>query len=381
MVLRRATGSVLAAFAVACAACGPAPGASPVETPVPPITAPVATAPQETAPGTAAVTPKPAALAAGTRTVLASRKDDTETWDKMLIAGGRLWIVAEVNRWTTGPMYVPAARLYSMPLAGGALTKHLDLEGLAAIAADDAALFVAVTKDLSTVGTPRAKAATGRIFRMPLAGGALVDLATAIEPKVLAVDESRVWFDGSFIPKVGDKAPAPSGAKAPLALAVDATHLYFTSKGGRVWRVAKAGGAAQLLAERLPDEPAAIAVDASHVYVSAVSWASAADQKKGVVARVAKEGGALEILAKDVDTPRGAWLSPEHAFVVTGRAGRPGAVLRIPKAGGEPAVAAEDRTLGHVALDERTIYVTSDGTFEPETKKRLGPPLVLGFTR
>lgn len=360
-------------------ACGPAPTPTPPQTPPEPTPQP-APAPTPTAPP-AAVTPK--APPPGTRTQLATRKDESETWDKMRVVGGRLWIVTEVNKWTTGPMYVPAARLYSVPVTGGELVKHLDLEGLATLATDDTSLFVAITKDLSTMSTPRAKSPTGRIFRLPLGGGAPVDVATEIEPKTLAVDDDRVWFDGSFVPKAGGKSAAPSAVKAPLALAVDATHLYFTQKGGRVLRVAKAGGATQTLAEKLPDEPAAIALDGTHVYVSAMSWTGESGniRRKGVVARVPKEGGAVEVIAQDIESVRGVWVSGDDVFAIDGRAGRPGAVLRIAKSGGKVDRFAEDRTLGHIAVDDRALYLTSDGVFEPETKKRLKAPFVLGITR
>lgn len=298
----------------------------------------------------------------------------------MLIAGGRLWIVTEVNRWTSGPMYVPAARLLSVPLTGGELEKHMDLEGLATLAADDTMLYVAVTRDLSTMSTTRAKTPTGRIFRLPLRGGAPADLVTGIEPHAIAVDRERVWFDGSSIPKQGGAA-APSSAKGALAIAVDEDHVYFTNKGGRVLRIAKTGGAPTVLASGLPDEPAAIALDGTHVYVSAVTWSSSATQEQGVVGRVPKQGGALEVLAKGIPTARGAWVSGDDVFVVTGRSGRPGAVLRVPKAGGEPVRVVEDGTLAHVAVDDSAIYFTSDGTFRKEPFERLTPPVVVRVFR
>lgn len=299
----------------------------------------------------------------------------------MLVAGGRLWILTEVNRWTTGPMYVPAARLLSVPLSGGELTKHLDLEGLASMAADDAALYLAVSRDLSAMSTPRGKGPTGRLVRVPLAGGAPVDLATNIEPRVVAVDRERVWFDGSFVPKEGGKSPAPSGVKSPLAIAVDEDSVFYTAKGGRVLRLAKKGGATTVLAEGLPDEPSAVALDATHVYVSAVTWKSEETQQHGVLARVPKAGGPLEVLAKDVPTARGAWVSGDDAFVLTGRSGRPGALLRVPKAGGAQERVAEDGTLAHAAIDPAALYVTSDGTFRKDPFERLTPPVVLRITR
>ncbi len=372
-MLRRA---LLASSVVATlAACGPPPSppppppVDPIATPGPTST-PVVRPPEVTKPR-----PK-----AGTRERIAARRDDSDSWDKMLVAGGRLWMLTEVNRWTSGPMYVPAARLLSMPASGGELEKHMDLEGLAAIAADDASLWVAVTRDLGAMNTPRAKSPTGRIFRMPLRGGAPADVVTGIEPKQIAVDRERVWFDGFVVPKQGG-TPAPSGVKAPLAIAVDDESVFFTNKGGKILRVAKTGGAQTVLGQGLPDEPSAIALDDTHVYVSAVTWTSSATQEQGVVARVPKAGGSVEVLAKGIATARGLWVSGDDVFVVTGRSGRPGAVLRIPKTGGEPVRIAEDGTLAHVTVDEEGILYTSDGTFQKEPFARLTPPVVFRVWR
>ncbi len=352
--------------------------------------APVDTAPPEDTekPGPSAPPAASAPPAPGTRTTVAEKKIE-DSWDQMVVASGRLYVLTEVNKWTTGPMYVPAARLWSAPITGGELTRHLELEGLASLAADESSLYVAVNRDLAAMNTSRAKSPTGRIFKLPLAGGAPVDLATGITPSNIAVDGDTIWFDGFRMPKDGSKPPAPSGVKGAIAFAFDAENVYFTAgkgsaqpvkpdgKNGRLLRMPKSGGAPVVLATGLPDEPAGLAVDGTHVYVAAVAWGSDASEKAGVIARVPKAGGELAVLATDVPMPRAAWLSGDHVYVRSGRPGRPGSILRVAKSGGSTEPVVEDGTLAHATMDATSIYYSNDGTFRKEPFARLTPAVVV----
>lgn len=336
--------------------------------------------------------PPPSVPPSGTRTVIAERTV-ADTWDKMIVAGGRLYVMTEVNKWTTGPMYVPASRLWSVPIGGGALERHLELEGLAALAADDSALYVAVNRDLSTMSTGRASSPTGRIFRLPLGGGAPKDLAKGIAPNVLAVDGDTLWFDGFRMSKDGKGPPAASGAKGVLAFAFDDENVYFTSgkgggepvkpgnKNGRVLRMPKKGGPAVVLATGLPDEPSGLAVDGSHVYVAAVAYGSEALENAGVIARVPKQGGELEVLAADQPLLRAAWLSGDHLYVRSGRPGRPGSIRRVAKTGGNVETVVEDATLSHATMDATSVYFSSDGSFNATTRERTAPATIVRFVK
>ena len=366
---------------------------------VEPRTPPAPPPPEDTEPppSTTEPPPKPTPPAVvrpepGTRSIVTEKKVD-DSWDKMVVAGERLYVLTEVNKWTTGPMYVPAARLWSVPITGGELTRHLELEGLASLAADESSLYVAVNRDLSTMNTSRANAPTGRIFRLPLAGGAPVDLATGISPSAFAVDGDTIWFDGFRMPKDGSKPPSPSGVKGAIAFAFDAENVYFTTgkasaqpakpdrKNGRLLRMAKSGGAPVVLATGLPDEPAGLAVDATHVYVAAVAWGAEASEKAGVVARIPKQGGELEVLAGDVPMPRMAWLSADHVYLRSGRPGRPGSILRVAKTGGAAETVVTDGTLAHATMDESSLYFSNDGTFQKEPFKRLTPAVVVRLVK
>lgn len=355
----------------------------------PPTDGPPPPPPIEATPPTVATIskPPPPAPVSGSRSVLAERTNNNDSWDKMIVAGGRLWALTTLNSWKAGPMYVPAARLWSVPITGGELTRHLEIEGLASLAADDTSLYVAVNRDLSAMGTSRAKAPTGRIFRLPLSGGAPVDLAKAIEPGNLALDGDTLWFDTRRMPKDGSKSPTLSGVKGALTFAFDDEHVYFTtakgpeSKTGRVLRMPKKGGPTTVIATGLPDEPGGLAVDASHVYVAAVTWTNEATERAGVVARVPKEGGELEILAKDQPALRHVWLGGDHLYVRSGRPGRPGTVLRMPKTGGAVEQFVTDGTLVIATMDDTSLYFSSDGTFKTNPIERLTPPILVRVVR
>jgi len=323
------------------------------------------------------VAPPPKGPAVGSRTVLANKTTD-ETWDKMLVAGGKLWVLTNVTRWTNGPMYVPASRLWSVPITGGELTKHLDLEGMGNLASDDTSLYVAINRDLSK-SAPK----SGRIFKLPLAGGAPVDVATGIEPRTLAVDGDTLWIDDARMPKEGGKAATASGVKGAMTFAFDADNAYFSTakgqgpagdiSGARIFKIAKKGGAPVMLASKLPEEATGLAVDATHVYFCAVSWSSPEKERAGIVARVAKAGGEPEILAKDQPSLRRLWIDEGNVYFLSGRGGRQASVLRVAKTGGEVTKVAADDTLEQAALDATSVYFSSAGTFDAGTKARLTP--------
>ncbi|MBS2020196.1 MAG: hypothetical protein JST00_45475 [Deltaproteobacteria bacterium] len=345
--------------------------------PPPSTTEPPPPAPVPTPDARGATTPPPKGPAPGTRTLLANKTSD-ETWDRMLVAGGKLWVLTNLTRWTSGPMYVPAARLWSVPITGGELTKHLDLEGMGVLAADDASLYVAINRDLSK-SAPK----SGRIVRLPLGGGAPADVVTGIEPRTVAVDGDTLWIDDTRMPKDGSKSAVASGVKGAMTFAFDGDSAYFTTakgngpagdtSGARVFRLPKKGGAPVVLATKLPEEATGLAVDATHVYFCAVSWSSPEKERAGIVARVAKGGGDVEILAKDQPSLRRLWIDDGSVYFLSGRGGRQASVLRVAKTGGEVSKVAADDTLEQATMDATSVYFSSAGTFDAGTKARLTP--------
>lgn len=118
----------------------------------------------------------------------------------------------------------------------------------------------------------------GVIRRAPKGGGGPVEIAAGVSTAyqdgngVMAVDGTGVYFIGGGewaeeIRRVGLGGGAVTmlaSAPGAVALALDATHVYWTSASGAIQRVSKQGGGA----ERVPvtGSPAALALDAGFVY-------------------------------------------------------------------------------------------------------------------
>ena len=132
------------------------------------------------------------------------------------------------------------------------------------------------------------------LMALDLSGGSPTSLATGqTSPRSVAADASHVyWASGQWgqdeavqrIPRGGgaiDQLTTP-GANGAFALALDGTHLYAADNhGGKIWRIAKAGGNVQPLAVLQPNTfPFDIAVDNVAVY-----WSSETD---ATVAKVPK---------------------------------------------------------------------------------------------
>jgi hypothetical protein len=183
------------------------------------------------------------------------------------------------------------------------------------------------------------------------------------QPGSLAVDDDTVYFVEyatalSRIPKAGGSPVVL--AQGPIdALAVDKTHVYFTSTEG-VSRVEKAGGAMpELLAEA--SGASSIVLDDTTVYVT-IAGDSAGP--KGVIGSVPKAGGELKVVAQDAPFEL-RYLSQELAvddtnvyWVSTGA----GKLMKAPKAGGAPAVLLEGLAKpASITLDGSYLYFTTVG--------------------
>jgi sugar lactone lactonase YvrE len=171
---------------------------------------------------------------------------------------------------------------------------------------------------------------TGKIFKMPLGGGALTEISDSDKGsnglRRVCVDGSSVYWtspqaQGGFV----EKAPLSGGDPVELAdggrqngLALDASSLYWASpEDDGIYKVAIGGGSVTTLATGQPD-PTAVAVDGAFVY-----WTNSAG---GTVMKVPKGGGSVVTVASGQDKPVDLAVDSEGVYWVTG-----GAVMKLAK--------------------------------------------------
>ncbi len=231
------------------------------------------------------------------------------------------------------------------------------------------------------------------LFAVPLAGSAPRKLAVIFGPPItdLAVRGGTLYFACAGCGTVsslrpGDAAPRTLAAAQhePWAIAVDATHVYFTSRGtapanadGALLRVPLAGGPAEVVAAGL-SSPMRLALDDDEVYVARLGTRAREYQDSSIV-RVAKRGGPAVLLATSPGDVSG--LAADGAGVYwscQGRQGGDGAVFRVDRAGGQPLRLASGMTAGSIALDATSVYWTSWDGGVRRVPKRGGAAVTLG---
>lgn len=183
------------------------------------------------------------------------------------------------------------------------------------------------------------------VYSVPLGGGAVVPLYEAsvpVEITGLAVDATAVyWHRGSPIHQaLSGGAPVAMAAnvgQGPGSLALDATNVYWTvgqqpcdtnlceaNNGAVVMKVSKTGGAPETLASfETPGYPVTqLAVDATHIY-----WTSAHELQ-----RMSIDGGPVESLASNQGSPHAMVLSTTDVYWASGAVGdEPPAIRMISK--------------------------------------------------
>lgn len=204
--------------------------------------------------------------------------------------------------------------------------------------------------------------AENAVRRVPTAGGpveTLVKIGSLIGGE-LAVDATHVYFtsDGDNaimrVSKTGGEATQLAKVAAPKYLALDATHVYFVTlaredSGGTVQRIAKAGGAPEVLTSGQPGLDSVV-VDAQHVYFRS---------NKGVW-KLAKTGGAPQNLVPATEKQKVLRLVADDShlyfFLETSAAGKY-AVARLPKNGGTPeTLSPVVDSAGRLALSDTHVY-------------------------
>jgi hypothetical protein len=155
----------------------------------------------------------------------------------------------------------------SIPVAGGSPVAlgGTFLIPLGAIAVDATSIYFTAGEDYSSA-----------VFSLPLAGGAVTTLASGQSAHSVAIDSANVYWTNwapappgniRSVPRTGGYVTMRADNQGvPSSIAADGTNVYWTdSSAGTVMRVAASGGALTTLATGLT-HPSGIAVDATSVY-------------------------------------------------------------------------------------------------------------------
>lgn len=179
---------------------------------------------------------------------------------------------------------------------------------------------------------------------------------TSSDISAIVLDQAAVywtdWQNGKILtmPKSGGEPRVLADARRPSALAVDATHVYWTEDvegQGAVVSMPLAGGAPLTLASG-QSAPRGMAINATHVY-----WTATWDE---TLSRVLLAGGALEIVAKAEVYPEHVALDDKFAYWVGGYA-----VQKVRLQGGDPEQEPGDDFVNDLAVDETSVYFVQDG--------------------
>ena len=208
-----------------------------------------------------------------------------------------------------------------------------------------------------------------------------IDQQRRRERELAALEErARARAEAAPAPPGARSSPLAAGQPGPDAIAVDATHVYWINDAsGELLRAPKAGGAPTVLATKqsvdAPRHAAALAVDESSVY-----WLTTGTREKhgadGAVMKLPKAGGEPVVLAGDQRRPAalvlsGAevlWLRPKASDAPDDEeadgaapADAGAAVMRVKKQGGKPAVVAAAEEPCALTAEKDWVYWVDQG--------------------
>jgi hypothetical protein len=218
----------------------------------------------------------------------------------------------------------------------------------------------------------------GRIWKRPLDAGDPVVLATGeILPLHIAVDTENIyWTTETELRKMPLSGGAPTtiatGYGAPQSIVAAGEYVYFTASPAKLVRAAIAGGDVVELIDESATNAAfmGLALDATHLY-----WASrgAVGAGNGSVLRMPIKGGAVTTLATGQADPTQIAVGTTHVYWTnTGDFHADVGLMRVPVTGGEAetvvstqsAAYAQYAEMGGVFVDAENLYYTVKGTQE-----------------
>jgi hypothetical protein len=201
------------------------------------------------------------------------------------------------------------------------------------------------------------------VMRVSKSGGAASVIVPASEgagARAIAVDDDYVYWSGSFDQKLmraAIAAPTPevfADTRSPTssyinAIVVDQAAIYWTDwQNGQVLTLPKSGGVPRVLTDAAR-RPGALAVDATHVY-----WTEDLADGQGAVVSMPLAGGTPLTLASGQSAPRGIAINATHVYWT---ATWDKTLSRVLLAGGALEIVANAEVYpSHVALDDKFAY-------------------------
>jgi hypothetical protein len=163
------------------------------------------------------------------------------------------------------------------------------------------------------------------------------------------------------------------GPKNPASVAIDATHVYWTTSGtptdpgvSSLLRVPKTGGEATTLLTNA-GVLRRIAVDGTHVYATHYPFE---------ILRVPSSGGAVEQIARTGDPPFDLAIDDERVYWVESP-GHTLTVRSVPKAGGTSTIVMnkyDNLSVPSLVVDGEAVYVTEGNDRVARAEKLGGSP-------